>query len=100
VDFGEPKLIDRNAVEATIILPPPFTLPYFMQYQFVLLNVKRICKKTEKPSEISSGVPRGFWGVQTPPTKFRNFDKVPKIKKNLLYEMKFLVPNYSCLQKP
>ena len=26
--------------------------------------------------------------------------KVPKIKKNLLYEMKFLVPNYSCLQSP
>jgi len=26
--------------------------------------------------------------------------KVPKIKKFLLYEMKFLVPNYSCLQNP
>ena len=26
--------------------------------------------------------------------------KVPKIKKTLLYEMKFLVPNYSCLQNP
>jgi len=26
--------------------------------------------------------------------------KVPKIKKNLLYEMKFLVPNYSRLQNP
>ena len=26
--------------------------------------------------------------------------KVPKIKKILLYEMKFVVPNYSCLQKP
>ena len=26
--------------------------------------------------------------------------KVPKINKILLYEMKFLVPNYSCLQKP
>ena len=25
---------------------------------------------------------------------------VPIIKKILLYEMKFLVPNYSCLQKP
>jgi len=24
--------------------------------------------------------------------------KVPKIKKILLYEMKFLVPDYSCLQ--
>ena len=24
--------------------------------------------------------------------------KVPKIKRSLLYEMKFLVPNYSCLQ--
>ena len=26
--------------------------------------------------------------------------KVPKIKKILLYEMKILVPNYSCLQNP
>ena len=26
--------------------------------------------------------------------------KVPKIKKILLNEMKFLVPNYSCLQNP
>jgi hypothetical protein len=26
--------------------------------------------------------------------------KVPKIKTILLYEMKFLVPNYSCLQNP
>jgi len=26
--------------------------------------------------------------------------KVPKIRKLLLYEMKFLVPNYSCLQNP
>jgi hypothetical protein len=26
--------------------------------------------------------------------------KVPKIKKTLLYELKFLVPNYSCLQNP
>jgi hypothetical protein len=26
--------------------------------------------------------------------------KVPQIKKILLYEMKFLVPNYSCLQNP
>ena len=26
--------------------------------------------------------------------------KVPKIKKILLYEVKFLVPNYNCLQNP
>jgi len=26
--------------------------------------------------------------------------KVPKTKKIFLYEMKFLVPNYSCLQNP
>ena len=29
-----------------------------------------------------------------------NSFKVPQIKKILLYEMKFLVPNYSCLQNP
>jgi hypothetical protein len=49
---------------------------------------------------VISGVPRGVWGVQPTPPKFRNFDKVPKIKKILLYEMKFLVPNYSCFQNP
>jgi len=27
-------------------------------------------------------------------------NKVPKIKKVLLYEMQFLVPNYSCFQDP
>ena len=27
-----------------------------------------------------------------------NYFKVPKMKKVLLYEMKFLAPNYSCLQ--
>jgi hypothetical protein len=36
----------------------------------------------------TSGVPRGG-GLEgsNPPPKFRNFDKVPKIKKILLYEM-------------
>jgi len=29
-----------------------------------------------------------------------NSFEVPKIKKILPYEMKFLVPNYSCLQNP
>jgi hypothetical protein len=33
-------------------------------------------------------------------TLSRNSLKVPKIKKILLYEMKFFVPNYSCLQNP
>jgi hypothetical protein len=42
----------------------------------------------------------GFGGFKPPPPKFRNLDKVPKIKKILLYEMKFLVPNYRCLQNP
>jgi hypothetical protein len=52
-------------------------------------------------SVLTSGVPRGGLGGSTPPPpKFRNFDKVSKIKKILLYEMKFIVPNYSCLQNP
>jgi len=29
-----------------------------------------------------------------------NSPKLPKIKKLLLYEMKFIVPNYGCLQNP
>jgi hypothetical protein len=50
-------------------------------------------------------VPSGQWRTEggglggSNPPKFRNFVKVPKIKKILLHEMKFLVPNYSCLQK-
>jgi hypothetical protein len=43
---------------------------------------------------------RGGLGGSNPPPKFRNFDKVPKIKKILLYKIKFVVPNYSCLQNP
>jgi hypothetical protein len=55
----------------------------------------------DRRTDMATGVPRGgVWGVQTPPPKFRNFDKVPKIKKILLYGMKFVVPNYSCLQNP
>jgi hypothetical protein len=42
----------------------------------------------------------GLGGSSPPPPKFRNFDKVPKIKKILLYEMKFVITNYSCLQNP
>jgi hypothetical protein len=51
---------------------------------------------------------RGGLGSSTPPQKKKNSEfltklsrnslKVPKIKTNLQYEMKFLVPNYSCLQ--
>jgi hypothetical protein len=42
----------------------------------------------------------GLGGSNPPPPKFQNFVEVPKIKKLLLYEMKFVVPNYSCLQNP
>jgi hypothetical protein len=42
----------------------------------------------------------GLGGSNPPPPKFRNFDKVPKINKIVLYEMKFVVPNYSCPQNP
>jgi hypothetical protein len=37
----------------------------------------------------------GGLGGSNPPPKLRNFDEIPKIKKMLLYEMKFVVPNYS-----
>jgi hypothetical protein len=50
------------------------------------------------------------WGFQTHPPTPKNSEvltklsrsslKVLKIKKTLLYEIKFLVPNYSCLQNP
>jgi hypothetical protein len=63
--------------------------------QQVLLN-----KVTKMMMMMVRGVPRGVGGFNPPPPKFRNFDKVPKIKKILLYEMKFLVPTYSCRQNP
>jgi hypothetical protein len=72
-----------------------------------LLNVKPVAGGPGSVVGIatSSGVPRG--GFKPPArnsevlTKLsQNSLKVQKIKKIVLYEMKFLLPNYSCFQNP
>jgi hypothetical protein len=86
---------------AIVVTRPGGQKPWlrYWRFQHRFYNSNR-SSNTRVTGPWSSGVPRGgVWGVQTPP-KFRNFDKVPKIKKILLYEMKFLVPYYSCLQNP
>jgi hypothetical protein len=70
-----------------------------MQFRLVVLTFQHSRGRVKINKDYISGVPRGFGGFKPPP-EFRNFDKVPKIKKILLYEMKFLVSNYSCLQNP
>ena len=58
---------------------------------------------SEKDSKILKLPPVRNCFTLAMPTKlvvFINSLKVPKIKKLLLYEMKFLVPNYNCLQNP
>jgi hypothetical protein len=78
---------------------PLLHLYVFMAWARILSHLLLVCF-------VSSGVPRGGLGCSDPPprnsevlTKLsRNSLKVPKIKKILLYEMKFLVPNYSGLQ--
>jgi hypothetical protein len=74
----------------------------------LVLSAVYICRKG---IVVPHSVPVAYWGgLQTPPppeiprfwrswAKIRSL-KVPKIKKSLLYEMNFLVPNYSCLQNP
>jgi hypothetical protein len=71
-----------------------------------LINV---VKMLDKNWNNCRGIPRGGGVQKTPRPEIPKFCqnwaeirrlKVPKIKKILLYEMKFLVPNYSCLQNP
>jgi hypothetical protein len=90
--------------QARKISPPPGFDPRTVQPV-----VSRCTDWATRPTyETGSGVPRRTWEGSTPPprnskvlTKLsRNSLKVPKIKKILLYEKKFLVPNYSCLQNP
>jgi hypothetical protein len=76
--------------------------PFIADMQWTLLTDAFIGNKTKWGIVKRSTQWRteGGLGGSNPPPKFRNFDKVPKIKKILLYEMKFVVPNYSCLQNP
>ena len=59
-------------------------------------DVRKKCSKILKLSPVRNC----FTLAMTNKLVIINSLKVPKIKKILLYEMKFLVPNYSCLQNP
>jgi hypothetical protein len=76
---------------------PPLQSALLRHIKPMTLSVSRPHK--HRPSSLPVAYRGGGLGGSNPP-KFRNFDKVPKIKKILLYEMKFLVSNYSCLQNP
>jgi len=92
--------------------PPP---PKFLRPSKIVPNSPRLWKllkiaefKTPTPQDVRK---KGSKILKLPPVRncftlamtdklvvIINSIKVPKIKKVLLYEMKFLVPNYSCLQ--
>ena len=96
------------------VQPPPSEIPKALQNRTKLNPIVRTVKNCliKKPTpqdvrKISSKI------LKLPPVRncftlamtnklvvTINSLKVPKIKKILLYEMKFLVPNYSCLQNP
>jgi len=94
--------------------PPP---PKFWWPSKIVANSPRLWKllkiavfRTPTPKDVRK---KGSKILKLPPVRncftlamtnklvgiINNF-KVPKIKKILLYEMKFLVPNYNCLQNP
>ena len=94
--------------------PPPPEIPKTLQNRATLNpNVK-----TVKIAEFRTPTPQDVWKkgskiLKLPPVRncftlamtnnlavIINSLKVPKIKKILLYEMKFLLPNYSCLLNP
>jgi len=93
--------------------PPPPEIPKALQNR---AKLKPIVKKMLKIVEFRTPTPKSVRKksnkfLKLPPVRncftlamtnklfvIINSLKVPKIKKMLLYEMKFLVPNYSCLQ--
>jgi len=94
--------------------PPPSKIPKALQNH---AKLNPICKLL-KIADCRMPTPQDVWKkgskiLKLPPVRICftlamtnklvviiNSLKVPKIKKILLYEMKFLVPNYSCLQNP
>ena len=95
--------------------PPP--LPKFGRTSKIVSNSTRL-RKLLKIAEFRTPTPQDVWKkgskiLKLPPVRncftlamtnklvvVINSLKVPKIKKILRYEMKFLIPNYSCLQNP
>ena len=94
--------------------PPPPEIPKTLQNRAKLNPMV----KTVKIAEFRMPTPQDVWKkgskiLKLPPVRncftlamtnklvvLINSLKVPKIKKILLYEMKFFVSNYSCLQNP
>ena len=94
---------------------PP--LPNFGWPSIIVPNSTRL-RKLLKVAELRMPTPQDVWkkGSKIPKLLlvsnyftfsmtnklivFINSLKVPKIKKILQYEMKFLIPNYGCLQNP
>ena len=99
---------------AWVFNPPP---PKFRRHSKILPNSTRLWKLLKidvfRKTTHQDVRKKGSKILKLPPVRncftfamtnklvviINNF-KVPKIKKILLYELKFLVPNYSCLQNP
>ena len=95
-------------------VPPPPEIPKALQNRAKFNLIVKTLKIAEFRMPTSQDVrKKGSKILKLPPVRncftlamtnklfvIVNSLKVPKIKKLLLYEMKFLVPNYSCLQNP
>jgi len=97
------------------VQPPPPEIPKALQNRAKLNPIVKTVKKvaefrTPAPQDVRK---KGSKILNLPPVRscftlaltnklvvIINSLKVPKIKKILLYEVKFLVPNYSFLQNP
>jgi len=94
--------------------PPPPEIPKAIQNHAKLNPIVKTVKiaefRTPTPQSVRQ---KGSKILKLPPVRncftsamtnklvvIINSLKVPNIKKILLYEMKFLVPNHSCLQNP
>ena len=93
---------------------PPPEIPKVFQnrtkFNPIVKTVKNCWIRTPKPKDVRK---KGSKILKLPPVRncftlamtnklvvFINSLKVPKIKKILLYEMQYFIPNYSCFQNP
>jgi hypothetical protein len=90
-----------NHTECHIVISapkhPPFQSQSSADHWIPATNLKVPLHSVAYPGGVQTPSP---WNSKVLTKLSRNSSKVPKIKKILLYEMKFRVPNYSCLQDP
>jgi len=112
--MGHPVISVPRGRGVGVQTPPPPKIPKALQNRAKLNPIVRLLKiaefRTPTPQDVRK---KGSKILKLPPVRncftlvmtnklvvIINSLKVTKIKKSLVYEMKFLVPNYSCLQNP